>query len=167
MDTARFRYVLSKECGVDARNIHGYILGEHGDSEFAAWSMTTIAGRRIDEYCGNGTCSSGIHFDKEKILDEVRHSAYHIIDYKGSTYFAVGLALTRIAGAILRNERSILSVSMDLNGEFGLRDACLSVPCIVGRNGVEKIIEGELPKDEQSALESSAQRLHDAYLSIC
>ena len=166
LDTARFRYVLSKECGVDARNIHGYILGEHGDSEFAAWSMTTIAGRRIDEYCGHGVCSSGIHFDKEKILDEVRHSAYHIIDYKGSTYFAVGLALTRIAGAILRNERSILSVSTALNGEFGLHDACLSVPCIVGRSGVEKIIEGELPKDEQSALESSAQRLHDAYLSI-
>ena len=166
LDTARFRYVLSKECGVDARNIHGYILGEHGDSEFAAWSMTTIAGRRIDEYCGSGTCNSGIHFDKEKILDEVRHSAYHIIDYKGSTYFAVGLALTRIAGAILRNEHSILSVSMALNGEFGLHDACLSVPCIVGRSGVEKIIEGELPKDEQSALESSAQRLHDAYLSI-
>ena len=166
MDTARFRYVLSKECGVDARNIHGYILGEHGDSEFAAWSMTTVAGRRIDEYCDHGVCSSGIHFDKEKILDEVRHSAYHIIDYKGSTYFAVGLALTRIAGAILRNERSILSVSMALNGEFGLHDACLSVPCIVGRNGVERIIEGELPKDEQSALEASAQRLKEALSSI-
>ena len=166
LDTARFRYVLSKECGVDARNIHGYILGEHGDSEFAAWSMTTIAGRRIDEYCENGRCSSSIRFDKEKILDEVRHSAYHIIDYKGSTYFAVGLALTRIAGAILRNERSILSVSMALNGEFGLHDACLSVPCIVGRNGVEKIIEGELPKNEQSALEASAQRLKEALSSI-
>ena len=167
LDTARFRYVLSKECGVDARNIHGYILGEHGDSEFAAWSMTTIAGRRIDEYCGSGTCNSGIHFDKEKILEEVRHSAYHIIDYKGSTYFAVGLALTRITGAILRNEHSILSVSMALNGEFGLHDACLSVPCIVGRSGVEKIIECELPRDEQSALASSAQRLREALASIC
>ena len=128
--------------------------------------MTTVAGRRIEEYCDNGGCNSGIHFDKEKILDEVRHSAYHIIDYKGSTYFAVGLALTRIAGAILRNERSILSVSMALNGEFGLHDACLSVPCIVGRNGVERIIEGALPKDEQSALESSARRLQEALASI-
>lgn len=166
LDTARFRYVLSKECGVDARNIHGYILGEHGDSEFAAWSMTTVAGRRIDDYCGTGTCASGIHFDKDKILEEVRHSAYHIIDYKGSTYFAVGLALTRIAGAILRNEHSILSVSMTLNGEFGLHDACLSVPCVIGRGGVERIIEGELPQEEQDALTSSARRLQEALLSI-
>lgn len=166
LDTARFRYVLSKECDVDARNIHGYILGEHGDSEFAAWSMTSIAGRRVDEYCQSGSHKSGIHFDKEKIIDDVRHSAYHIIDYKGSTYFAVGLALTRIAGAILRNERSILSVSMTLNGEFGIKDVCLSVPCIVGRSGVEQIIEGELPADEQAALESSAQRLKEALASI-
>lgn len=166
LDTARFRYVLSKECGVDARNIHGYILGEHGDSEFAAWSMTTIAGRRIDEYCASGLGNSKICFDKNKIIEEVRHSAYHIIDYKGSTYFAVGLALTRIAGAILRNERSILSVSMTLNGEFGLNDVCLSVPCIIGRNGVEQIIAGNLPKEEQSALESSAKRLQEALASI-
>ena len=166
LDTARFRYVLSKECGVDARNIHGYILGEHGDSEFAAWSMTTIAGRRIDDYCSSGSCVSGIHFDKEKIIEEVRHSAYHIIDYKGSTYFAVGLALTRIAGAILRSEHSILSVSMTLNGEFGLHDVCLSVPCVVGRNGAERIIEGVLPEDELSALAASGKRLHEALTSI-
>ena len=166
LDTARFRYVLSKECGVDARNIHGYILGEHGDSEFAAWSMTTIAGRRIDEYCASGLGNSKICFDKNKIVEEVRHSAYHIIDYKGSTYFAVGLALTRITGAILRNERSILSVSMTLNGEFGLNDVCLSVPCIIGRNGVEQIIAGNLPKEEQAALEASAKRLQEALASI-
>jgi len=166
LDTARFRYVLSKECGVDARNIHGYILGEHGDSEFAAWSMTSVAGRRIDEYCAEGFCTSGIHFDKDQIIDEVRHSAYHIIDYKGSTYYAVGLALTRIVGAILRNEHSILSVSITLNGEFGLHDVCLSVPCVIGRNGAERVIEGILPQDEQTALESSAKRLKEALTSI-
>lgn len=166
LDTARFRYTLSRECGVDARNIHGYILGEHGDSEFAAWSMTSIAGRRVDEYCKDGVCSSGPHFDKNKIVEEVRHSAYHIIDYKGSTYYAVGLALTRIAGAILRNEHSILSVSMTLDGEFGLKDVCLSVPCIVGRGGAERIIEGSLPEDEQSALEASAKRLKEAFVDM-
>ena len=166
LDTARFRYTLSRECGVDARNIHGYILGEHGDSEFAAWSMTSIAGRRVDEYCKDGVCSSGPHFDKNKIVEEVRHSAYHIIDYKGSTYYAVGLALTRIAGAILRNEHSILSVSMTLDGEFGLKDVCLSVPCIVGRGGAERIIEGSLPEDEQSALEASAKRLKEAFADM-
>jgi len=166
LDTARFRYTLSRECGVDARNIHGYILGKHGDSEFAAWSMTSIAGRRVDEYCKDGVCSSGPHFDKNKIVEEVRHSAYHIIDYKGSTYYAVGLALTRIAGAILRNEHSILSVSMTLDGEFGLKDVCLSVPCIVGRGGAERIIEGSLPEDEQSALEASAKRLKEAFADM-
>ena len=166
LDTARLRYTLSRECGVDARNIHGYILGEHGDSEFAAWSMTSIAGRRVDEYCKDGVCSSGPHFDKNKIVEEVRHSAYHIIDYKGSTYYAVGLALTRIAGAILRNEHSILSVSMTLDGEFGLKDVCLSVPCIVGRGGAERIIEGSLPEDEQSALEASAKRLKEAFADM-
>lgn len=166
LDTARFRYVLSKECRVDARNIHGYILGEHGDSEFAAWSMTTVAGQRIDDYCSAGGCSSGIYFDKEKILEEVRRSAYHIIDYKGSTYFAVGLALTRIVGAILRNEHSILSVSTTLNGEFGVQNVCLSVPCVIGRGGVERIMVGTLPEDEQTALTSSAQRLQEALLSI-
>ncbi|QTQ13213.1 L-lactate dehydrogenase [Treponema parvum] len=166
LDTARFRYTLSKECGVDARNIHGYILGEHGDSEFAAWSMTSVGGRRIDEYCSGGVCSSGPYFDKAKILEEVRNSAYHIIDYKGSTYYAVGLALTRIAGAILRNERSILSVSMTLDGEFGLKDVCLSVPCVVGRNGAERVIEGVLPPEEQSALEASAKRLKEVFADM-
>lgn len=166
LDTARFRYALSRECGVDARNIHGYILGEHGDSEFAAWSLTTVAGRRIDEYCACGKCRAGFKFDKNKIVDEVRHSAYHIIDYKGATYYAVGLALTRIAGAILRNERSILSVSMPLDGEFGLYDVCLSVPCVAGRAGAERILETVLPEDEQSALEASAQRLQSALAEI-
>ena len=165
LDTARFRYTLSRECGVDARNIHGYILGEHGDSEFAAWSMTTIAGRRVDEYYGSRSGNANFQFNKEKIVEEVRNSAYHIIDYKGSTYYAVGLALTRIAGAILRNERSILSVSVTLQGEFGLHDISLSVPCIVSRSGAE-IINGALTEDEQKALEASAKHLQEAYADI-
>lgn len=165
LDTARFRYTLSRECGVDARNIHGYILGEHGDSEFAAWSMTTIAGRRVDEYYGSRTDNADFQFNKNKIVEEVRNSAYHIIDYKGSTYYAVGLALTRIAGAILRNERSILSVSVTLQGEFGLHDISLSVPCIVGRSGAE-IINGILTEDEQKALEASAKHLQEAYADL-
>ncbi|MGP1454722.1 MAG: L-lactate dehydrogenase [Treponema sp.] len=165
LDTARFRYTLSRECGVDARNIHGYILGEHGDSEFAAWSMTTIAGRRVDEYYSSRTDDTDFQFNKDKIVEEVRNSAYHIIDYKGSTYYAVGLALTRIAGTILRNERSILSVSVTLQGEFGLHGISLSVPCIVGRAGAE-IINGILTEDEQKALEASAKHLQEAYAGL-
>ncbi len=163
LDTARFRYALSRECGVDARNVHGYILGEHGDSEFAAWSMTSIAGQRINDYCLICGESKACAMQKrDAILKEVRESAYHIIDYKGSTYYAIGLAMTRIAGAILRNEHSILSVSVELQGEFGLRDVCLSVPCVIGRAGMERILDAKLDPDEQRNLESSAQHLRNA-----
>lgn len=167
LDTARFRYALARDAGVDSRNVHGYILGEHGDSEFAAWSMTHIAGLKIEDYClACGQCGDAGKHNREAILKEVRESAYHIIDYKGSTYYAIGLAMTRIAGAILRNEHSILSVSVELTGEFGINGVCLSVPCVVGRGGVERILTSQLPEDEQTLLEVSAGRLADALASL-
>lgn len=167
LDTARFRSAIARECGVDARNVHGYILGEHGDSEFAAWSMSHVAGLRLTEYClACGTCPDRGAHKREAILKEVRESAYHIIGYKGATYYAVGLAMTRIAGAILRNERSILSVAVDLRGEYGLDDVCLSVPCVVGRNGVERIITADLPADEAAALLESAEHLREALAQV-
>ena len=164
LDTARFRTALSKDCGVDARNVHGYILGEHGDSEFAAWSMTHVAGLKIDDYCfACGKCPDGGMRNRDEIVREVRESAYHIIGYKGATYYAIGLAMTRIAGAILRNERSILSVSIQLRGEYGIEGVCLSVPCIVGRAGVERILVSRLPEEEQALLQASAARLAEAH----
>lgn len=167
LDTARFRHALSKDCGVDSRNVHGYILGEHGDSEFAAWSLTHVAGLKIEDYCrACGKCKDGGMRNREGIVQEVRDSAYHIISYKGATYFAIGLALTRIAGAILRDEKSILSVSIALEGEYGLDDVALSVPCVVGHGGVEKILTANLPQDEQKALEVSAAKLREALQSI-
>lgn len=167
LDTARFRYALSKDCGVDARNVHGYILGEHGDSEFAAWSMTHVAGLKIDDYChACGKCPDGGMRNRDEIVQEVRESAYHIIGYKGATYYAIGMAMTRIAGAILRNERSILSVSIQLRGEFGIEGVCLSVPCIVGRSGVERALVSTLPSDEQALLQASAARLAEAYAGV-
>ena len=160
LDTARFRYALAREAKVDARNVHGYILGEHGDSEFAAWSLTHIAGQDFTDYCrDNGMDEKAECGWKDTLVKEVRESAYHIIDYKGSTYYAVGLAMTRIAGAILRDEHSILSISVHLDGEFGQKGMCLSVPCVVGRNGVEKIVTATLPEDEQTALAASGDRL--------
>lgn len=167
LDTARFRYALARDAGVDAHNVHGYILGEHGDSEFAAWSMTHIAGQTLDDYCAAcGKCQDcGMH-NRDEIVKEVRESAYHIIDYKGSTYYAIGLALTRIAGAILRNEHSILSVSVNLTGEFGINNVCLSVPCIVGRSGVERVLVAQLLDDEQKLLEKSASHLAEALASL-
>jgi len=158
LDSARFRSMLSRHCGIDTRNVHAYILGEHGDSEVAAWSMTHIAGVAMKDYCAicQGCDSKKVH---EDIVRRVRDSAYHIIDYKGSTYYAIGLSLTRISGTILRNEHSILTVSLLLQGEYGIDDICLSVPCVVGKSGVERIITAQLSQDEQAALKASAQTL--------
>ncbi|NLZ06364.1 MAG: L-lactate dehydrogenase [Phycisphaerae bacterium] len=158
LDSARFKYLLSQHCGIDARNVHAYILGEHGDSEVPAWSMTHIAGIPIREYCEIcKVCDYPRHH--EEIAREVRDSAYHIIDYKGSTFYGIGLSLLRISGAILRNEHSVLTVSTLLQGEYGLQGICLSVPCIVGEDGVERIVDARLAPEEQKGLEQSAQVL--------
>ena len=158
LDSARFRFLLSRHCGIDARNVHAYILGEHGDSEVAAWSMTHIAGVPIKEYCRLcKVCDYPTHH--RQIAQQVRDSAYHIIDYKGSTYYGIGLSLTRISAAILRNEDSVLTVSTLLQGEYGIRDVCLSVPCILGEQGVVRIIDAPLAPDEQEALSRSAEAI--------
>jgi len=156
LDSARFRYLLSQNCGVDVHNVHAYILGEHGDSEFAAWSMTNMAGLPIEQYCSQcAKCADG-QLARGKVADEVKHSAYHIINYKGATWFGVGLALTRIAAAILRNQHGVLTVSSVLEGEFGLSGVSLGVPSIVSQNGVERVLKITLPPEEQSALVKSA-----------
>ena len=162
LDSARFRYLLSQHCGVDAHNVHAYMLGEHGDSEFPAWSLTHIAGVPIEQYCPRcAKCEDGkaVH---GRIAEAVKRSAYHIIDYKGATNFAVGLALVRIAGAILRNEHSVLTVSTVLQGEYGLSDVSLGVPCIVSQQGVERILSVSLRRNEQDALAACADILRDA-----
>ena len=162
LDSARFRHLLSTYCGVDIHNVHAYILGEHGDSEFAAWSMTHIAGMQIDKYCPICRRCADWAAERRQVEQNVRDSAYHIIEYKGATCFAIGLALVRITGAILRGERSVLTVSTSLDGEFGLRDVCLSVPSIVSESGVVKIIEIQLPERELAALTASASVLKKA-----
>lgn len=162
LDSARFRHLLSEHCGIDIHNVHANILGEHGDSEFAAWSMTHVAGMQIDKYCPICRRCDDCAAKRRQIEQNVRDSAYHIIEYKGATCFAIGLALVRITGAILRGERSILTVSTMLDGEFGLHDVCLSVPSIVSESGVVKIIENQLPDDELAALKASASTLKKA-----
>lgn len=158
LDSARFKYMLSRHCGIDARNVHAYIIGEHGDSEVAAWSLSHIGGIAISDYCRIcGVCNSGQYH--KQIAEQVRDSAYHIIDYKGSTFYGIGLSLVRITGAILRNENSVLTVSSLLQGEYGIHDVCLSVPCIVGENGVVRIIDACLNPEEQETLNRSAQAI--------
>lgn len=166
LDSARFRYLLSHHCGIDVHNVHAYILGEHGDSELAAWSMTHLAGIPIDRYCPVcGRCSDWMA-ERREMEKVVMRSAYHVIDYKGATYFAVGLALVRIVGAILRNERSVLTVSTALDGEYGLANVSLSVPSIVSQSGVERILEADLSSEELEALSRSASVLRDAIVEL-
>jgi len=166
LDSARFRYLLSQNCDVDVHNVHAYILGEHGDSEFAAWSMTHLGGIPIDEYCPTCRKCSDWRARRNEIEEQVRKSAYHIIDYKGATYFAVGLALVRIVGAILRNRKSVLTVSTVLDGEYGLSDVSIGVPSVVAQSGVEHVPEAELPASEREALQESASILREAIHSL-
>jgi len=166
LDSARFRYLLSQHCGVDVHNVHAYILGEHGDSEFAAWSMTNVAGLPIEQYCSVCRKCDDWRASHTKIAEAVKDSAYHIIDYKGATNFAIGLALVRIAAAVLRNQHSVLTVSAVLEGEYGLSGVSLGVPCILSQKGIERIFEVNLPPDEQSALSKSAAALRDAIASL-
>jgi L-lactate dehydrogenase len=159
LDSARFRYLLSQHCGIDVHNVHAYIMGEHGDSEFAPWSMAHIAGMPFDQYYLLCNKCGDLKKEKQQIENEVRESAYHIIDYKGSTNFAIGLALVQIVAAIIRNQHSVLTVSTLLNGEYGLHDVCISIPCILSGHGVERVIEERLTEDELQALVNSAEIL--------
>ncbi|HTX90464.1 MAG TPA: L-lactate dehydrogenase [Anaerolineales bacterium] len=159
LDSARFRYLISQHCGVDVSNVHAYFLGEHGDSELPAWSMTHIAGVAIDDYCPLCNQCDNWSLERERIVKTVRESAYHIINYKGATYFAIGMALVRIVGTILQDQRSVLPVSTLLEGEYGLKDVCLSIPCVVGQGGVREVVQAPLSSKEQTALGASASIL--------
>jgi L-lactate dehydrogenase len=166
LDSARFRHLLSNYCGIDVHNVHAYFLGEHGDSEFAVWSMTNVAGISIDEYCPVcGKCSDWKKHRKI-IEQQVRDSAYHIINSKGSTYFAVGLALVKITASILRRQNSVLTVSAMLTGEFGIDDVCLSVPCVLSDKGIDRILTSPLTSGEMKSLSRSAAILRKAIDSL-
>jgi len=166
LDSARFRHLLSQHCGVDVHNVHAHIMGEHGDSEFPAWSITNMAGTPIDHFCS--ICQRCDDWDavRRGIAHQVKHSAYHIIDYKGATWFAVALALTQISAAILRNQHSVLTVSAVLEGEYGLSGVSLGVPSVVSSKGIEQVLEVKLPPDEQRALEKSADTLREIIANL-
>jgi len=166
LDTARFRYLISRHCNIDVGNVHAYILGEHGDSEVAAWSMTHLAGMPIDAYCNDSGSCGNWKEERDKIVEQVRNSAYHIIDYKGATYYAVAMAVARIAGAIIRNQRSVLTVSTLLNGEYDIEDVCLSVPCMIAQSGVERIIKAKLSEYELTALKRSSEVIRAAFEEV-
>lgn len=160
LDTSRFKYLLSEHFDIDARNIHTYIMGEHGDSEIATWSLTSVAGMNVNEYCSK-VCSKCKDLSKDKILEDVKKAAYEVIEKKGATYFAVALAITRIVEAILRDENSILTVSSLLEGQYGIDNIYLGIPSIIGASGIKKVLEVPLNDEELQELTLSANTIKE------
>lgn len=158
LDTARFRYLISSHCEVDPRNVHAYIIGEHGDSEVPVWSQVNIGGVSFLQYCP--VCGKQcVQDEREAIFDQVKNAAYEIIKRKGATNFAISLALVRIVGSILRGENSVLTVSTLVDGYYDIDDVCLSIPVILNRNGISKILKIGLDASEIKRLQASAAAL--------
>ena len=157
LDTARLRKEISDFLEIDVRNVHAYILGEHGDSELPVWSHANIGGLSINEWI-----ESHPEIKKEKmdeIFRHVRDEAYYIIERKGATFYGIATALTKIVQAILNDERTILPLSVYLQGQYGLNDIYIGIPAVIGKNGISHIVELNLSKEEQELLELSANRL--------
>ncbi|MEE0944392.1 MAG: L-lactate dehydrogenase [Clostridia bacterium] len=157
LDTSRLKYMISKRTGIDARNCHTYIIGEHGDSEVAAWSITNIGGMSMNEFCRyTKKCDLS---DLDDMYLRVKNSAYEIIEKKGATYYAIATAVARICECIAGDENSILTVSSIFDGQYGIKDVALSVPTKVGGGGVENILEVPFSKEELKGLLNSAETL--------
>ena len=165
LDTARLKHVLGEHLQVDSRNIHAYVIGEHGDSELAVWSGAQVAGIHINHFC-----ELRGHFQHQEAMNrlyqEVRDSAYHIIERKGATYYGVAVAVKRIAEAIVKNEHAVLPISSLMQGEFGLNDLCLSIPTVVGNKGVEMVVDIYLDNEEKQKLLESAHALKQVLESL-
>ena len=164
LDTARLRYLLGQYFQVDPRNMHAYVIGEHGDSEFVPWSQAMFATITVVELCEKSkTCD---YTALEGIEAEVRSAAQKIIRAKNATYYGIGMALVRITKAIFGNENSVLTVSAMLRGEYGQSELFIGTPCIVNRNGINRVIELDLTEQERGKFESSCRTLKEAYAPL-
>lgn len=160
LDTSRLKYVIGKYLNVSNNNVHAYVLGEHGDSEVVSWSTGSIAGEGFDDY----TKKFSLEWDEEirsVIESDVKNAAYEIISRKKATYYAIGLAITKIVEAILRDENAILTVSSLMQGEYGISDMYLAIPTIINRNGAVRIVEPNITEEEIEKLQNSANVLKE------
>lgn len=158
LDSARFRTLLSQKLEIDVRNVHGYIIGEHGDSQLPAWSATNIAGLSIDDYAK----TTGISFtqaDRIEIAERTRNSGAEVIKLKGSTFNGIAISVSTIAKSVLKGENTIRTVGSVMNGQYGIRDVATNVPTIIGANGVERVLELELDPQELRFLQASAEQV--------
>ena len=161
LDTSRLKQTLSQTLGVAPASIDGFVLGEHGNSEVAAFSTVRIGGQTLDRFCGGGGRP-----DLDAIAREVRDAGYGIVEGKGYTSFGVATAIVRICEAILRDERAVLPVSTLLTGQYGLSGLCLSLPCVLGAEGVHRIVPPDLESPERTALLASAAILKSAFAAL-
>lgn len=166
LDTARFRYLLGQHYGVDPRSVHAYIVGEHGDSELALWSLANIAGVRLVDFVG----ANGQGYDQaalDAILEQTRNAAYEIIKRKRATYYAIGLGLLSIAEAVLRDQHTVMTISSLMTGQYGVTGIAISLPTIVGRDGAEEVLNLPLSEQEIALFQGSAAILKEnlAYVS--
>ena len=158
LDTSRLKYLVGRHFEVDPRNIHTFIIGEHGDSELPVWSSANISGIDLDRYCQSSHKKCSIEI-LNKLFDEVKTSAYKIIDAKGATYYAIAESIKKIVRSIIMNENTVLSVSSLVDGHYGLEDICLGLPSIVGHDGVKEILEIPLNEIELKLLQISARKI--------
>lgn len=159
LDTARLKYLLGEHLGVDARSVHAFILGEHGDSEIAAFSSANVSGIELKKFC-DFACKTDKHEEAMKeIGEDVKLSAYEIIKKKGATYYGIAMSVRRICEAIILDQKSILPISCLQNGKNGIENVVLSMPMIVGKHGAERSVEISLSEEERQAIKSSADML--------
>ena len=165
LDTGRLKQLLGEELRVDSRNIHAFIIGEHGDSELAVWSGANVSGLSLDDF-GRLRAKELHAARRDRIYREIRDSAQEIIRRKGATYYGIAMAVGRIAECVVKDEHAVLPVSAVLKGEYSLEDVALSIPSIVGKDGLEKILEIPLGREERAALEHSAAQLKQAAVKL-
>ncbi len=162
LDTARLRYLVGEYFSVDPRNIHAYVIGEHGDTEFVAWSQSFMGTKPIKDFIEESDGKFSLD-ELDSISKNVRLAANKIIDAKKATYYGIGMALVRITKAILGDENSILTVSAMLSGQYGKNGVFIGVPCIVNARGIEKVITLSLTESEKEKLQNSCSILEKCY----
>ena len=165
LDTARLRALIGQRLNIDPRSVHGYVIGEHGDSEVVVWSRATVAGMPIAEFCAQRgqPCEADM---QAEIAGQVKRAAYEIIERKGATYYAIGLGVRHVVEAILRDQHTVLTVSTLMTGQFGIESVCLSLPSIVNHGGIEGVLMPTLSDDELAALRRSADVLKETARAV-
>jgi L-lactate dehydrogenase len=160
LDTARLRALVGRQLGIDPRSVHGYVIGEHGDSEVVLWSRATVAGLPISEFCAQrgSTCDSEM---QDEIATQVLRAAYEIIERKGATCYGIGLGVRNLVEAMLRDQNTVLTVSTLMTGQLGVAGICLSLPCVVDRGGVEGVLVPAMSDGERAAYLRSARMLQE------